>query len=99
MSAARPSFETLLGNFAPAIDRARVKLAEAKTRSDIFEVRECARAALVAAERLEDAAGRHGTVSDALGQLLAGISEIVRLADAKLRDHASVAPDSGNLPG
>jgi hypothetical protein len=92
MSAARPSIENLLENLAPAVERARARLSEAKSRSEIFEVRNCAAAAFDAAERLFDAACPHGTVSDALGRLLAGASEIIRLADARLRADGSVAP-------
>jgi hypothetical protein len=99
MSAARPSFETLLQNLTPSIERARARLFEAKTRAEIFEVRECAASAYAAAERLENAVGPHGTVSDALYQLLAGASEIMRLADARLRAVASVAADEANRPG
>jgi hypothetical protein len=93
MSAARPSIETLLENLAPAIERARVKLVEATSRPEILEVRDCAAAAFDAAERLADAAFPLGTVSDALSRLLAGASEIIRLADARLGADASVAPD------
>jgi hypothetical protein len=93
MSAARPSIETLLENLAPAIERARVKLGEATSRLEILEIRDCAAAAFDAAERLVDAACPHGTVFDALGRLLTGSSEIIRLADARLRADASIAPD------
>jgi hypothetical protein len=89
MSAARPSLETLLRNLSPAIDRARRKLAEARTRAEILEVRECAATALDAAQRLNDAATPEGTLSDALGQLLAGATEIIKLANARLRAEGS----------
>jgi hypothetical protein len=96
MSAARPSLEILLRNLPPAIDRARRKLAEVRTRAEILEVRECAVAALDAAQRLDDAATPHGTLSDALGQLLAGATEIITLADARLRADANIAPVEGD---
>jgi hypothetical protein len=93
MSAARPSIETLLENLAPAIERARLMLVKATSRPEILEIRDCATAAFSAAERLVDPASPHGTVSDALGRLLAGASEIISLADARLMTDANVAPD------
>jgi hypothetical protein len=93
MSAARPSIEALLENLAPAIERARVKLVQAASRPEILEVRDCAAAAFDAAERLADAACPLGTVSDALSRLLAGASEIIRLADARLRQDPRERPN------
>jgi hypothetical protein len=93
MSAERPSIETLLENLAPAIERARMKLVEAGTRSEILEIKDCAAAAFNAAERLVDVAHPHGTARAALGRLLVGASEIISLADARLMTDANVAPD------
>jgi hypothetical protein len=68
-------------------------LVEATSRPEILEIRDCATAAFNAAERLVDAASPHGTVSDALGRLLAGAAEIISLAEARLLTEANVAPD------
>jgi hypothetical protein len=99
MSAERPSIEIMLEQLAPAVERARTKLVEARTRFEILEIRDCAAAAFNAAERLACAACPHGSVSDALGRLLAGASEIISLAETRLLADVGIVTDDANRAG